>query len=195
MGRNAEFSSWFSSSQATASPLVWTSGGILREGFSFTCLATLVSFGGFMYRLVVTTRANQTPRHLYWAHRSIKRIKAPITMINMATFKRKMARMHVLDSWQDKPVPFVQYFLLETYLHRNSCLLWCSVPWPALITTASGSGCTNKLPAKMSVLCRTWQPSDALNRAMTCRILRWHGSHSAEVNENINGYSQDQGYS
>ena len=26
--------------------------------------------------------------------------------------------------------------------------------------------------------------------------LRWHGSHSAEVNENINlGYSQDQGYS
>ena len=28
------------------------------------------------------------------------------------------------------------------------------------------------------------------------RILRWHGSHSAEVNENINqGYSPDQGYS
>ena len=27
-------------------------------------------------------------------------------------------------------------------------------------------------------------------------ILRWHGRHSAEVNENINlGYSQDQGYS
>ena len=26
--------------------------------------------------------------------------------------------------------------------------------------------------------------------------LRWHGRHSAEVNENINlGYSQDQGYS
>ena len=26
--------------------------------------------------------------------------------------------------------------------------------------------------------------------------LRWHGSHLAEVNENINrGYSQDQGYS
>ena len=26
--------------------------------------------------------------------------------------------------------------------------------------------------------------------------LRWDGSHSAEVNENINlGYSQDQGYS
>ena len=26
--------------------------------------------------------------------------------------------------------------------------------------------------------------------------LRWHGSHSAEVNKNINfGYSQDQGYS
>ena len=33
-------------------------------------------------------------------------------MINMATFKRKMARMHVLDSWQDKPVPFVQYFFV-----------------------------------------------------------------------------------
>ena len=28
------------------------------------------------------------------------------------------------------------------------------------------------------------------------RVLRWHGSHSAEVNKNINlGYSQDQGYS
>ena len=28
------------------------------------------------------------------------------------------------------------------------------------------------------------------------RVLRWDGSHSAEVNENINlGYSQDQGYS
>ena len=28
------------------------------------------------------------------------------------------------------------------------------------------------------------------------RVLRWHGSHSAEVNENINlGYTQDQGYS
>ena len=28
------------------------------------------------------------------------------------------------------------------------------------------------------------------------RVLRWHGRHSAEVNENINlGYSQDQGYS
>ena len=28
------------------------------------------------------------------------------------------------------------------------------------------------------------------------RVLRWHSSHSAEVNENINlGYSQDQGYS
>ena len=27
-------------------------------------------------------------------------------------------------------------------------------------------------------------------------LLRWHGRHSAEVNENINlGYSQDQGYS
>ena len=27
-------------------------------------------------------------------------------------------------------------------------------------------------------------------------LLRWHSSHSAEVNENINlGYSQDQGYS
>ena len=38
-----------------------------------------------------------TPKHLYRAHRSIQRIKAPITMINMATFKRKMARMHVLD--------------------------------------------------------------------------------------------------
>ena len=28
------------------------------------------------------------------------------------------------------------------------------------------------------------------------RVLRWHGRHSAEVNENVNlGYSQDQGYS
>ena len=28
------------------------------------------------------------------------------------------------------------------------------------------------------------------------RELRWHGRHSAEVNENINlGYSHDQGYS
>ena len=26
------------------------------------------------------------------------------------------------------------------------------------------------------------------------RVLRWHGSHSAEVNINL-GYSQDQGYS
>ena len=30
----------------------------------------------------------------------------------------------------------------------------------------------------------------------TLVLLRWDGSHSAEVNENINlGYSQDQGYS
>ena len=27
-------------------------------------------------------------------------------------------------------------------------------------------------------------------------VLRWHGSHSADFNENINlGYSHDQGYS
>ena len=33
--------------------------------------------------------------------------------------------------------------------------------------------------------------TDGLHKA-----LRWHGTHSAEVNENINqGYSQDQGYS
>ena len=42
-----------------------------------------------------------------------------------------------------------------------------------------------------------WSLSDdALDIKDDALDLRWHGSHSAEVNENINlGYSHDQGYS
>ena len=49
----------------------------------------------------------------------------------------------------------------------------------------------------------TWLQCFALYMAIITKhlermtsLLRWHGSHSAEVNKNINlGYSQDQGYS
>ena len=43
-------------------------------------------------------------------------------------------------------------------------------------------------------VCRDVFP--ALGKFLEDLVLRWHGRHSAEVNENINlGYSHDQGYS
>ena len=38
--------------------------------------------------------------------------------------------------------------------------------------------------------------SNGASASLVMSALRWHGRHSAEVNENINlGYSHDQGYS
>ena len=86
-------------------------------------------------------------------------------MINMATFKSKMARMHVLDPWQDK----------SSYLYHSSdilvgnlslskqllALMLSTLACPYYYSFESGG--TNKLPATMSVLCQTWSPSEALD--------------------------------
>ena len=103
--------------------------------------------------------------------------------------------MHVLDPWQDKSVPFMQHFCWKPIsIETAACSDAQYLSLPLLLQLQGVEALTN-YQQQCHVLCRTWPPSKALNRAMAFRILRWHGRHSAEVNENIKmGYSQDQGY-